>query len=410
VRQLATGNWQLATGNWQLATGYREEHMRILHLAYEDPRRPGSGGGSIRTREIDRRLAARHQITAIVAGYPGARPRVEDGVRWVPIGTRSGTTRDQLSYFALLGSAILRHPHDLVVEDFGAPFSTGMAPLFTRRPVVASVQWLFAHEKRLEYGLPFDLVERAGLPLYDDFIAVSDWLAAAIRARRPRATIETIPNGVDAAAFSVEPASPRHLLYVGRLEIQHKGCDLLLDCVARARATLAARSSRMPTLVVVGDGPDRAELERRAAGLGLADAVEFRGRVDGEAKYRLMAAAHAVLMPSRYETFGLVAVEALAAGAPVIAFDVGPLAEVAGPGGARLIPAFDLAAFSDAIIAAVLVSPDPMDGMFARLAGRDWARAYNWDELAARQEQHYLRAVERRRFATARRHRRVISY
>ena len=377
--------------------------MRILHLAYEDPRRPGSGGGSIRTREINRRLAARHQITAIVAGYPGARPRVEDGVRWVPIGMHSGTTRDQLSYFALLGSAILRHPHDLVVEDFGAPFSTGMAPLFTRRPVVASVQWLFAREKRLEYGLPFDLVERAGLPLYDDFIAVSDWLAGAIRARRPRATVETIPNGVDATAFSVESAPPRHLLYVGRLETQHKGCDLLLDCTARARATLAARGHRMPTLIIVGDGPDR------AANLGLTDSVEFRGRIDGEAKYRLMAAAHAVLMPSRYETFGLVAVEALAAGAPVIAFDVGPLAEMAGPGRARLIPAFDLTAFSDAIVAAVLAGAGATGRVGDRHAGRDWARAYDWDELAARQEQHYLRAVERRRFIKARHRRRVIS-
>src|SRR5919107_3927405 len=135
--------------------------MRILHLAYEDPAQPGSGGGSVRTREINSRLARRHQITAVVAGYPGARPRVEGGVRWIPLGTHSGTKLDRLIYFAGLGLAIRRYPHDLLVEDFGAPFSVGLGPLWTRRPVIASVQWLFANEMRQKYGLPFDLAERS---------------------------------------------------------------------------------------------------------------------------------------------------------------------------------------------------------------------------------------------------------
>lgn len=60
--------------------------MRILHLAYEDPRQPGSDGGSVRTREINRRLAHDHEITAIVTAFPGARERIEHYIRWIPIG------------------------------------------------------------------------------------------------------------------------------------------------------------------------------------------------------------------------------------------------------------------------------------------------------------------------------------
>jgi glycosyltransferase involved in cell wall biosynthesis len=363
--------------------------MRILHLAFEDPARPGSGGGSIRTREINRRLAGRHEITAVVAGYPGAAPRLENGIRWVPIGTRTGTKRDMLAYFALLGTAVRRHPHDLVVEDFGAPFSVGFSPFYTRKPVVAMVQWLFAAEKRAEYGLPFDWVENAGLPFYKDFIATSPWLADVLRRRRPGSVIEAIPNGVDAEAFAVDPSPPRHLLYVGRLEIGQKGCDLLLDSVALARVTLG---DTMPPLVVVGDGPDRAALEQRARNLGLADVVEFRGRVDGPAKYRLMASSYAVLMPSRYETFGMVAVESLAATAPLIAFDVGPLGEVAGPGGARLVPPFNLDAFAQEIISIVR---DRRGLDLSRLQGRAWATRYNWDRIAALQEDHYRHALAR---------------
>jgi len=374
--------------------------MRILHLAFEDPAQPGSGGGSIRTREINRRLAGRHQITAVVAGYPGARERIEDGIRWVPIGLRSGSKRDQLSYFALLGAAVRRHRHDLLVEDFGAPFSVGGGPLFTRRPVVASVQWLFAAEKRAEYNLPFDWVERAGLRLYHDFIAVSDWLADDLRARRPGAHVETIPNGVDDIAFAVEPRPPRHLLYVGRLETVHKGCDLLIEAAACAHAVLGRA---MPPLVIVGDGPARADMEHHAQRLGVDGLITFRGRVEGVAKYRLMAEAYALLVPSRYETFGMVAIEGLAVGVPVIAFNVGPLAGVAGPGGAQLVLPLDVDAFAREVVAAVRLNDGVSRNRRAQV-GRKWARQYNWDRLAERQEEHYVRAVSSPRMTVNRHH------
>ena len=84
-------------------------------------------------------------------------------MRWLPIGPRTGGKIDRLAYFALLGLIVSRLPHDLLVEDFSAPFSVGLSPLFTRRPVVASVQWMFARQMRAKYGLPFDWVERVGL-------------------------------------------------------------------------------------------------------------------------------------------------------------------------------------------------------------------------------------------------------
>lgn len=362
--------------------------MRILHLAYEDPAQPGSGGGSVRTREINRRLSDRHEITALVANYPGARPRHEDGIRWIPVGPRTGGKLDRLAYFALLAPAIRRYAHDLLVEDFGAPFSVGLAPLWTRKPVVASVQWLFASEMRAKYHLPFDWVEHSGLHLYHNFIAVSDWLAHRLRARRQQAQIAVIPNGVERAAFDVTPRSPQHLLYVGRLDVAQKGCDLLILSMARARTMLG---TRLPPLVIVGDGPDRLVIERMVDQHHLRDHVTFVGRVEGSAKYRLMADAYALLMPSRWETFGMVAAEGLAASAPVVAFDVGPLRDVAGPGGARLVPAFDVDAFARELVALV---DDPPAAQ--RALGRRWAQRYDWDAIAAQQEAWYVQAVEQR--------------
>jgi glycosyltransferase involved in cell wall biosynthesis len=365
--------------------------MRILHLAYEDPRQPASGGGSVRAREINRRLADRHEITALVAGYPGAKPRVEDGVRWVPVGSRVGKRVNQLSYFSLLGREIRRHPHDLVVEEFGAPFSTGFSPLFTKKPVVASVQWLFAPKMREQYRLPFDWVETFGLRFYDRFISVSNWLADDLRTRRPGSVVETIPNGVDKAAFETRPApdGPKHLLYLGRLEIPHKGVDFLLEVYSRLGEMVGEES--LPPLVVAGDGPDGKTIKRLARCTGLSHKIRFPGRVEDGEKYRLLADSYAVLMPSMYETFGMVAVEALAAGSPLVTFDVGPLREVTGDQWARLVPLFHKERFAEAT---VNLMRDPDRRAELREGGRRWARQYEWDRIALQQEDFYLRTLD----------------
>jgi glycosyltransferase involved in cell wall biosynthesis len=135
-------------------------------------------------------------------------------------------------------------------------------------------------------------------------------------------------------------------------------------------------------------------MERLAERFGVSDIVRFLGRVDGIEKYRLMASAHAVLMPSRFETFGMVAIESQATGSPVVAFDVGPLADVAGGGGALLVPAFDTDAFAERVAECVT---NHALACALRAQGRTWARQYDWDVIAAQQGSAYLRAASQRR-------------
>jgi glycosyltransferase involved in cell wall biosynthesis/O-antigen/teichoic acid export membrane protein len=358
--------------------------LRILHLGFQDWRKPGSGGGAARTREVDSRLAQRHDVTLLVSSYRGARRRVEDGVTVVPVGLPLGYWGGILSYFALLPLAIRRHDADVVVEDFAAPIGSMLPHLFTRRPLVAVVQWLNAEEKSQQYHLPFHRVQRLGVRRHTRYVAMSEDLADRIRQGNPTAEVTVIPNGVPPAAFDVAVPRGDDIVYLGRLEIAQKGLDLLVTA-------FAAVADRLPgDLVLAGDGPDRRALERQASRAGVADRVHFVGRVDGADKLDLLAGARLVAMPSRFETFGMVAAEALACGTPVVAFEIPSLREVVVPQVGVLVPAFDTDAFAAALVS-LAADPERIERMGR--AGREVARRYEWRDIALQQEQVYLSAA-----------------
>ncbi|MCQ4042736.1 glycosyltransferase [Streptantibioticus rubrisoli] len=360
---------------------------RVLHLGFEDPRQPGAGGGSVRTHEVNRRLAARGiEVTVACARWPGAAPAVVDGVRYLPFGPRLGPLGrvrfvGQLGYFAavLCGLWLLvrRTAPDVVVEDFAAPFSSLCVPYLTGRPVVGVVQWLFARDKSRQYKLPFAVVERLGVASHRRLVAVSEDLADELRRRNPAASVTAVPNGLEPAAFHHRgPGDRRDLLFLGRLEIAQKGLDLLLRAFAEAAPHLDAR------LRIAGDGPDEAQLRALADELGIADRVDWLGRVSGAARFDLLADARLVCMPSRYETFGMVAAEALATGTPVLAYDIPCLRALVGERVGVRVPAGDVGGYAKAL-AELAADPERCAALGA--AGPASVRHLDWDRIARAQ-------------------------
>jgi len=132
------------------------------------------------------------------------------------------------------------------------------------------------------------------------------------------------------------------LLFVGRL-VSVKGADLAIETLLRLRANGADT-----TLTICGDGPEREALERQVADAGLADRVTFEGWTapdDLAVHYRT---SELLLVPSRYEPFGIVALEAIAGGCPVVAAHTGGLPEAVGECG-LLVPPDDPEALTDAV-------------------------------------------------------------
>lgn len=359
---------------------------RILHLAFEDPYRPGSGGGSVRTFEIDRRLAHKFKLTVVCARYRGSRSRVEDGVRYVHIGLPWGEKLSLLSYFLSLPWALIRYPSELVVEDFAAPFSSVAVPWLTSRPVIGVVQWLFAQQKAVEYGFPFHLIEKVGLASHRHLVAVSEDLGAELRRRNPKAKVAVIQNGLPDEAFLVRNQPRSNILYLGRLEIAQKGMDLLM----LAFAAITHYTGR--TLTIAGSGPDEARIRALADSLGVSDRVYFIGYVAPSDRFDLLASAEVVAMPSRYETFGMVAAEAVAVGTPVVAFDIPCLRSILSPANGILVPAFDTEAFAAALVRGL--NDDQLKYRLGRF-GKGTVNHLRWDGIAADQETLYSSVLVR---------------
>jgi glycosyltransferase involved in cell wall biosynthesis len=353
-----------------------ENRPRILHLAFEDPLRPGAGGGSLRTDEVNRRLSRDFSVTVVCARYPGSRPRVAGGIRYVHVGVPCGKQLSLLSYFACLPWALLRYPSDLVIEDFAAPFSSVAVPWLTSRPVIGVVQWLFAKEKAAQYRLPFHWVERVGVLSHRHLVSVSSDLAVELRKRNPRAGIVVLENGLPDEAFQPREIVRSNIVFLGRLEMAQKGLDILVQAFASIVDTTNCG------LLIAGIGPDEAKLREMARRLGVAERVVFAGHVSPAKRFDLLASAELVAMPSRYETYGLVAAEALAVGTPVVAFDIPCLRSIVAGAGGVLVPPFDTEAYA-AALADTLRDGD----LRARLgsAGRKFVERFRWDDVAERQ-------------------------
>jgi glycosyltransferase involved in cell wall biosynthesis len=151
-------------------------------------------------------------------------------------------------------------------------------------------------------------------------VGVSSKVAASLQDLVPSDRLHVNLNGVVGSMDAVAPADflpGRRLLLTVAYLIERKGHAVVLEALRRLRD--ARPADEPPGWAIVGDGPLRPDIERRAADLGLADAVHFLGRRPHDEVLALMARADLFVLPSWDEAFGLVYTEAMAQQTPVVA-------------------------------------------------------------------------------------------
>ena len=360
--------------------------MRILVVNWQDRENPQAGGAEIHLHEIFGRLAARgHEVTLFCGGWPGSPPRTTlDGLSVHRVGTRHTFPLHARRYYA----RHLAGRFDLLVEDINKiPLYT---PLWRAPRTVALVPHLFGATAFQELAVPVAaavwLAERPLGAVYRGvpFQAISESTRDDLVARGiPRASIQVIYPGIDASAYTPDPASrsPVPLFaYLGRLK-RYKGVHYVIQAFAGLRHPTAV-------LEIAGAGDYRPALERLASSLDLQERVRFLGRIPEAEKLALLRRAWGLVLASPKEGWGITNLEAAACATPVVASDSPGIRESVRDGETGfLVPHADVAAMADAM-RSLASSLDLVRRLGER--ARRFAEGFTWDRAADETERHLL--------------------
>jgi glycogen synthase len=392
--------------------------MRVLMLSWEYPPVMVGGLGRHVHALAEAMAVAGHEVT-VLTRHPHTPDVAYDefagGVRVVRVAADTsgpGFTDDLLAWTTALNHALTRtglavcagrsfdvvHAHDWLVAHAATTLARHLGV-----PLVATLHateagrhqgWLPGPVNRTIHSVERRLTREARRVVTCS--AYMRWEATRLF-DLPAGKVDVVPNGVDAARWQVGPdrvalarqrwaADGPLITYCGRL-VHEKGVQDLLSAVPRLRR-------RHPGLrvVVAGTGPAEAELRARARSLRLGRSVAFAGFVPDADLAALVGAADCAVVPSRYEPFGMVALEAAAAGTPVVAADVGGLAEVVADGrvGVRF-PAGDPVALA-AAVGRLLGDPE-LGRRLVRAGQAAVAAEHGWDRVAERTVAVYQRAA-----------------
>jgi N-acetyl-alpha-D-glucosaminyl L-malate synthase BshA len=377
---------------------------------------PTVGGSGVAASQLALKLAARgHRIHVFSSGIPvrlagtdGActlhrvapvtRPPLENGVYALALaGTMAGVAlRERLEvlhvHYALPHAASALLAREMVVAG------GGRAPRLVTTLHGTDVTGL-------DGDGALTAVTRHAVMRSDAVTTPSLWLrnaAMAALSLSAATRIEVVPNFVDPEEFHPGDDRPdlRRLFPELSFEGTRRPAVLLHASNFRpvkrvgdaVRALSEVLRTRPAVLLLVGDGPQRPEVEALVRTLGLGRQVAFLG--EQRQMGRFYAQADLFLLPSEQESFGLAALEALASGVPVVATDVGGLPEVVRHGETgRLVPAGDPRALAEAVLD--LLADEPRRLAMGRAARADALARFRPEPVVARVEALYRELLDR---------------
>lgn len=362
--------------------------MKILHLLYESKGDYfGIGGVGVRAYKIYSQLRDRHDITFLCKSYPNAEDKEIEGIKHLFVGSKSQSFTKTLLAYALEASRFVRRygsHYDVIVEEFSPAIPT-LLFLYRERPLILQIQGYTGKNYFEKYGflkaLTLFSLENYIPRFYKNVISVSEPTVKRYRLRED-VSLCIIPNGIDKYLLRHPEGSEDYILYLGRIDIHHKGIDILL----RAYDYLC-REYDVP-LILAGDFRDKRPFYQLIDQLNerTRDNIKVLGWVDGNAKIDLLRNSMFVVMPSRYETQGIVALEAMACAKPLVVSDIAELSYVVECGAGWSFESHDPVSLSN-VMRRMLLSEDRR--LMGR-KGRHWVSSLTWESMALRFERFLL--------------------
>jgi glycosyltransferase involved in cell wall biosynthesis len=368
--------------------------LKILHIIYDDIKNPWcGGGGALRVYKVNERLAPHHDVTVLTGHFPGAQDEAIRGSRFKRIGTKASYVLSRLSFALLVPFHIARFRGDIVVNECSF-FAPSFADLYTRKPVVNVIHHLMDRHAFKIYPVigffPY-LSEKAILKVAKNVITSAKSVRDEIEKRYAQKKVMNIPNGVSDEFFALQPEEKPFILSLGRIDLYMKGLDLLLEAFSRLR-------SESVSLKIAGAGKpgDMKKLTELIKRLNLGKRVEYLGRVEEQEKLELLRTCLFLAMPSRFEGWGITAVEANAAGKAVVGTHIRGLTEaVENNKTAILIESESIDPLASAMD--FLVENEDTRKRLGR-QGREWARKFSWESIAEEQLAFYRTVLAARSF------------
>ena len=289
------------------------------------------------------------------------------------------------------------NPEIVHAQGSFAPYSTAAALVRNKYPTLLTVHGIVARELKFYKGFNFIfsiliqiLNERFVLSKILNIIVCSPQMKVLVR-KMTKSKVQVIQNGIDLEDIrniqphhkSIEPPS---ILYVGGLS-KVKGIDVLLNAVPIIR-------KKNPNLhiYIAGSGTEEGNLKKVVKKLNLEETVKFLGFISGDEKYSYYKSVDVCVFPSRYESFGIVLLEAMACGKPVVASNVGGIPFVVEDGKTGLL--FESGNVEDLAEKVIFLLQNEELRKKMGEAGRERARGFTWERSAEMTMDVYKEVIE----------------
>ena len=391
--------------------------MRILHVVTAFPRGPDDPITPWLVELLQRLRAAGHEVEVFTSAYKGSPDQTFAGIpvhrfryffrRWENL-THEETAPDRMRrsllyrlmplFFVACGMWAIRRltrrkSYDLIHVHWPLPLALFGWAAQRARPVPIVTTFYGVEVRWVKHVLkPFKQFLRWAARRSAKVIAISSYTANELR-ELVNVPIEVIPYTASlplpsstSHAAREDGRGPSTVLFVGRL-VERKGVSYLIEALGQ----IPQRDAR---LVIVGEGPERPRLEGRVRELGLSARVEFRGRVSDAELRRAYEEADVFVLPSVLDSrgdtegLGVVLLEAMNYGVPVIASRVGGIVDIVSDNETGiLVPPGDAAALA-AALDRLLADPGRVREL-GEAGRRRLAERFSWDAIVSRMESVY---------------------